>query len=120
MSVSVVYTYDQTTPESAADGEHSESGFYSYGGNRFPATDPTAGEPECMRLSDAARDIRDTVGCIDSIELFETCGDGWKLRVYGSSDCIDYGTCTEESIAAHVTGHVRLLRALKRALEARS
>jgi hypothetical protein len=120
MPVHVVYTYDQTTPESAADGDHSASGFYEGAGNRWPATDPDAGHGETMLASAARKDIQQTVGSIDSMQLSETMGGECKLAVYGSPDCIDFRTGTDESISAHVTGPKRLLLALQASLGGKS
>jgi hypothetical protein len=114
MPLLVRYTYDYVTPESAADGDCAERGWYVPGGWHYPLHDQQASEPFEMRASVALEDVQEVLSGIESIE-----NNGDSLTVYGGSEQLyDRRECIEESRAAHLTGHPRLLAAFERALRA--
>lgn len=104
------FTYDLVTPESAADGEASESGFYSppgCAGGHFDVSGEGNGDyhsdPASERLVDS---ILETINGVSHVQ---ECGE--RLTVYGHSDSDPY-TAAEESRAVHFEAHPRLIRAL--------
>lgn len=112
MTVKIRYTYYIVTPESAEDGGYSESGWLSDGGH-YDVSDETASEYTEMRASQAVRDIRDMVGCVDIIQQH-----GDRVTVYGSPEQDPY-TGESETRAAHFVCPPRLAAAMVRKLEKR-
>jgi hypothetical protein len=114
--VSVCYTYERVTPESAEDGDCSERGWYQPGGWYFDSYDMTAGERVPMTARDLLREIQSEVGYVEYLQL---SAKGRELMVVGARNTVDYSTGEDESITAHIEGHPRLVRALHRKLSSR-
>ncbi len=125
ITVSLSFTYDRTTPESAERGDHAEHGFYGPGGNYYPIGGcelaesdryelSDCPEPSHVRASEAVREVKDTLGCLDSIEAY-----GGQLSACESDGRVDYSTGAETRLACHIKGHPRLIAAIAKALNTR-
>jgi hypothetical protein len=120
ITLELTFTYDVITPESAEHGDAAEYGFYAPGGWKYPiggsecpepmSLEDATPEPTVARARDVLRDIRDTCGCVE-VEAY-----GGRLSAYACDPSIDWRTGEDTRIAAHVTGHPRLIAALAKAL----
>lgn len=113
-AVKIRYTYDRVTEESAADGEASESGWYSPGGWHFAADDKEAAEYIDCSAREAVEGVIEHVGYIDHAQVREG-----KASLYGSESQAQFHEPYEETRCAHIECHPRLLSAIVKALRAR-
>jgi hypothetical protein len=109
--VDVCYTYTRVWPD-----ELDEHGWYHPGGRYYDTSDVTASESVRMSAHELLREINKEVGYVEHAELRPN---GCSLTVSGGFITTDYRTGSEESIAAHITGHPRLVRAIYRKLSGR-
>jgi hypothetical protein len=97
-------TYDHYTPESAEDGDYSESGFAAPGGWRFELRPGVHGPGAGKVKDDNSLTLR------EALEVFRGRGRGiedngnWFYECEG--DIIDYGTGTEERLALHCPDNI--------------
>lgn len=114
--VSLRFTYETITPDSAAEGDADDRGWYQPGGWKFSimGDDPAAAEnrregtpPYRLTGADAIDEILRNVGCVDSVTW--SSGDD-AADFYPANGDTDYQTGEETRIMAHVKCDPRLLR----------
>jgi len=110
--IAIRFTYDVVTHES--DGEADERGWHIPGMGNFDVSDDTASEYMHVRAKEAVWQIKQTVGCIDSVTARS---DG--ATFYPSDSEEDYETGARTSYHAHIQGHPRLVAAIIKAVRAK-
>lgn len=123
--VTLSYTYDKVTPESAEDGSTSENGWLLHG-REYPLSSAMMAQDESvlaqarngafdleMRASEAVRSIQSTLGCFESELHADT------LTLYQSDSDTNYWTGEGKRVSTRVKGDPRLLAAMLRRLGAK-
>ena len=99
--ITIKWTYDITTPESAENGEHAESGWaYASGGS----LQIIGGGRYLKRFAYIADDVEEAVDVLrDYLGCFDDGGNSGKnFSLYGVDPDLDYEDASETRFAAHV------------------
>jgi hypothetical protein len=108
--IAIRFTYDVTSSES--EGDVDERGWHIPGLGNFDVSDETASEYMHVRAKEAVWQIKQTVGCIDSVSAHSE-----TATFYPSDSEPNYATGEDTRYCAHIKGHPRLVAAIIKAVK---